>query len=180
MFDTTWAIQHREPDLLRGSVAGLLGGLVGSWVMNRFQTAVPAEAFKKLLGEADNQDPGDQESAEPATVQAAEAVSEGVIDHELTDDEKEWAGPAVHYTHGSLSAALYGALAEHEPAVARGAGLPFGAALWLVADEGAVPALGLSEAPWAYPPSTHAYSLVSHLVYGLATEVVRRFVRRLL
>lgn len=187
MIDARSLLRRHEPDLLKGAVAGLLGGLAASWVMNQFQAAVPATAFKKLLGETDGQEGGSsngqgdqQESAEPATVKAAEAVSEGVLDHELADDEKAWAGPAVHYTHGSLSAALYGALAEHEPVVARGAGLPFGTALWLVADEGAVPALGLSKVPWKYPPSTHLYSFASHLVYGLSTEAVRRLVRRLL
>ncbi len=187
MLGTTWTFGRREPDLRKGAVAGLLGDLAASWVMNQFQAAVPAQTFKKLFGEANGQDSSGSggsssggSSSEPATVKAAEAVSEGVFDHELTDGEKDWAGPAVHFTHGSLSAALYGALAEHEPVVTRAGGLPFGAALWLVADEGAVPALGLSKAPWAYPPSTHAYSLVSHLVYGFATEAVRRLVRRML
>ena len=184
MLGTKWTFQRRDPDILKGAVAGLLGGLAASWVMNQLQAAVPAEAFEKMLGkssEGDSDEGGDNDggSSEPATVKAAEAVAEGLFGHDLTDDEKQWAGPAVHYAHGSLSAALYGALAEH-PGVRAGAGLPFGAALWLVADEGAVPALGLSKAPWTFPLSVHAYSLVSHLAYGLTTEIVRRSVRHLL
>jgi uncharacterized membrane protein YagU involved in acid resistance len=56
-------------------------------------------------------------------------------------------------------------------------GLPFGAAVWLGADEVAVPAFGLSKAPMEYPASTHASALAAHLVYGLTVDVVRRAVR---
>ena len=58
-----------------------------------------------------------------------------------------------------------------------GAGLPYGASIWIVADEGVVPALGLSKSPAEYPLSIHAYALASHFVYGLTTELVRRAVR---
>ena len=75
---------------------------------------------------------------------------------------------------------LYGAIAELKPATTAGAGLPFGAAVWLIADEIIVPAFGLSKPPTEYPPSTHAYSIASHLVYGLTTEIVRREARRAL
>lgn len=183
MFDTRWALQRREPDLLKGALAGLLGGLAASWVMTQFQTAVPAEAFEKLLGETKEQNDSGQEQqddSEPATVQAAEAVSEGLLGHDLTERGQQWAGPAMHYGFGSSVGAVYGALAEAEPRAAVGAGLPFGAAVWLLADEAAVPALGLSGPPWEHPPSTHAYALASHLVYGLTTEAVRRLVRHLL
>lgn len=185
MLDTRWTLQRHEPNVLKGAVAGLLGGLAASWVMNRFQAAVPAETFEKLLGDTDDahdddgQDDGGGDS-EPATVRAAEAVSEGVLGHALTENEKAWAGPAVHYAFGSSVGAAYGALAEAAPRVTAGAGLPFGVAFWAVADEGAVPALGLSAPPWEHPPSTHVYALASHLIFGLAAEFVRRLVRHLL
>jgi len=59
-------------------------------------------------------------------------------------------------------------------------GVPFGAAFWMVVDEGALPLLGLAKGPNAYPVSTHAYALASHLVFGLTAEVVRSSVRRAL
>jgi hypothetical protein len=68
--------------------------------------------------------------------------------------------------------------AELAPKVTTGSGLPFGGVFWLVVDEGAVPLLGLSKGPTAYPLSTHAYALSSHFVYGLTAEVVRRAVRK--
>jgi len=69
---------------------------------------------------------------------------------------------------------------EIRPKVTTGAELPFGAAVWLVADEVAVPAFGLSKPPWKIPLSTHAKALVSHFVYGLTTDAVGRVVRRAL
>ena len=61
-----------------------------------------------------------------------------------------------------------------------GAGIPFGAAFWLLADEISVPLLGLSKGPTEYPVSTHAYALASHLVYGVTAEMSRRALRQVL
>ncbi|MCA1600512.1 MAG: DUF1440 domain-containing protein [Acidobacteria bacterium] len=114
------------------------------------------------------------------TRRAASAISEGLFDHKLTEAEKKIAGPAVHYSFGTGAGGLYGAVAEVAPEVTAGAGLPFGAAFWLVVDEGAVPLLGLSKGPTEYPLSTHVYALASHFVFGVTTEVVRRSVRHAL
>jgi uncharacterized membrane protein YagU involved in acid resistance len=76
--------------------------------------------------------------------------------------------------------AVYGAMAEITPRATFGAGLPYGTAVFLGADELTVPALGLSKPPKEYPASTHLYGLASHLVYGLSLEMVRRGVRRLM
>lgn len=54
------------------------------------------------------------------------------------------------------------------------AGLVLGAALFALADEYAVPALGLSGKPSEFPLPTHLYSLLAHLVYGLSAEAMRR------
>ena len=134
------------------------------------------EDEKRKQEKQQSQDDGGEEQTD-ATVKAASAVSEGIFDHKLTKSEKKWAGPAVHYAFGTSVGGLYGAVAEVAPEVTAVAGLPFGAAFWLVADETAVPLLGLSKAPTEYPPSVHAYALASHFVYGLTTELVRRAVR---
>jgi uncharacterized membrane protein YagU involved in acid resistance len=172
-------------DPFKGAVAGLVAGLAASWVMSRFQYAVPSRVFARMLGDDDQPGPGDDElrssggnGQEPATVQAAEAVSERLLDHHLTEDEKKWAGPAAHYVLGAVGGAAYGALAEARPGITAGAGLPYGTAFWLAADETAVPALGLSGPPWEYPPHVHAYGLASHLVYGITLEVLRKLLRR--
>ena len=60
------------------------------------------------------------------------------------------------------------------PLSGNGFGLPFGAAVWAIADETLVPLFGLSKPPIAYPLSKHLYSLAAHLVYGATTEATRR------
>ena len=183
---------HDEGDVWKGIAAGLAGGLVASWTMNQFQAAwsKAAAGFEKSHGAqsmqpSEGQHPGqrsqrDKENQDDATVKAARAISEGVLGHELKESEKEPAGAAVHYAFGTLTGGLYGAVAELAPRVTTGMGLPFGAAFWLVADETAVPLLGLSKPATEYPISTHAYALASHLVYGLTAEIVRRGVRNVL
>lgn len=174
----------RQPagDVLKGLVAGLVGGLVASWTMNQFQALASklAEEVKSAQGEKKSQGGGEQKEGDDATVKAAQAVSKGVFDHKLTKREKQVAGPAVHYAFGTAAGGFYGAVAEVAPIVSAGAGLPFSAVFWLVADEAAVPALGLAEPPTAVPLATHANALAAHFVYGLTTDLVRRAVRRVL
>jgi len=161
-------------DVVKGAVAGLVGGIVGSFVMSQFQALV------NTLAEAEEKQKSKKKTEEPATVKAAEQISEGVFGHKLTKTEKQPAGEAVHYAMGASSGLIYGVAAEIEPLTTVGAGMPFGTAVWLIADDVAVPALGLSKSPTAYPLTTHVYAISSHLVYGLTTEVTRRTVRSFL
>lgn len=162
-----------EGDLLKGLAAGVIGGLVGTWTMSQFQNLLT-----KLSDDGESSDSGGGD--EPATVKAAEAVSENVFGHELAKSEKPAAGEAAHYAMGAASGAIYGVMSEFAPTVTVGAGIPFGGAVWLIADNITVPVLGLSKAPTEYPLSTHAYALTSHMIFGLTTEIVRGAVRRAL
>ncbi len=159
-------------DVVKGAVAGLVGGIVGSLVMTGFQTLLSS------LSEEEKKPKKKEE--EPANVKAAEEISEGVFDHKLKKSEKEPAGEAMHYAMGATSGLIYGIASEIAPMTTVGLGLPFGTAVWLVADDIVVPALGLAKPATKYPLSTNAYALSSHLVYGLTTDLVRRGVRNLL
>jgi hypothetical protein len=171
--------KQSDRDAWKGLVAGVAGGVVASWAMDRFQY------WWLSFGGGDELQLQQTPSAEgkrdePATVKTASAISERVFGHSLTTREKEIAGPVVHYAVGTTAGAVYGVTAEYEPDVTTLAGIPFGAAFWMVVDEGALPLLGLAKGPTAYPISTHAYALASHLVFGLTAEVVRSTVRRAL
>ncbi|HJQ26066.1 MAG TPA: DUF1440 domain-containing protein [Blastocatellia bacterium] len=182
-------MMHRQADPLKGVLIGALAGLAGGLVMDQFQNLCSklteddrhsqhAHPPRQYVGE--RQLEGEQQSEEedePATVKAAEAISCEVFHHELTKDERRIAGPAVHYAMSASSGMIYGAAAELTPMATAGFGLPFGAAVWAVADEITVPLLGLSKSPTAYPLSKHLYSLASHFVYGAATEATRRLLR---
>ena len=178
-----------KPDILKGLAAGTIGGIVASWVMEEFQ-AVWIKATKPInkspVNDSKETSPSTHESGqsdeneeqEPATVKAAELISEKILGQPLARERKKIAGAAVHYATGAASGAIYGAAAEMAPKLTVGAGIPFGTAVWLVVDETAVPLLGLSKGPTEYPPSAHIYALASHFVYGLTTDMARRALRR--
>ena len=188
---------NENGELWKGLVAGLAAGLVASWTMNQFQAAWTritagfekphgAQSMQPSEGPNPNEMPDAsqaqtaKEEQDDATVKTAKAISEGIFGHKLTKEEKKPAGAAVHYAFGTATGGLYGAMAEVAPQVTVGAGIPFGAVFWAVADEAAVPLLGLAKGPTQYPLSTHAYALASHLVYGLTAELSRRAVRHVL
>ena len=184
-----------EGRIWKGLAAGAVGGLVAAAVMNQFQAlwsrlAAGEErshgAQSLQQGEPRRgigqklQAEGKDDAQDDAPERLANAVSVGLFDQELSRPAKDVSGTALHYAMGGTSGAVYGAAAELFPATTAGAGMPFGAFVWLTVDEGLVPTAGLSKSPAEYPLSIHAYALSSHLVFGLTTELVRRAVRNAL
>jgi putative membrane protein len=170
--------QHR---FFKGAVAGMIGGLVASWAMNQFQAGVSKieQAWENSAHRAPQ--PGSNGSGdEPATAKMARRIACPILGRDLTDAEMNIAEPLVHYGFGTFAGGFYGVLAECTPIATKGTGSAYATALWLGADEIAVAKLGLSKSPTEYPASVHAQALAAHLVYGLATEGVRRGVRALL
>ncbi|HUQ31778.1 MAG TPA: DUF1440 domain-containing protein [Pyrinomonadaceae bacterium] len=186
----------KKSDVLKGALSGFIGGLVASLTMNQFQEALGrliegiekphgAQSLKPSGGQSAVQEikrepEANSEEQEDATEKIAVAISENVFGHEMDKDEKEAAGAVVHYAFGAAMGGVYGIAVEVAPEASAAFGIPFGAVFWLAADEVAVPLLGLAKPPSEYPLTTHAYSLASHLVYGLTAEAVRRVVRKAL
>src|SRR5437016_14446465 len=141
---------QKQPNIWKGMLVGLVAGLAASWTMDRFQdvwiAVSPADDSKEKKGQARASEDG-EEGQDDATVKAASAISEGLFEHKLTRAEKKIAGPAIHYAVGATSGIVYGIASEFLPEVTIGFGLPYGAAFWLVIDEGAVPMLRLSKPP---------------------------------
>jgi putative membrane protein len=143
--------------------------------MNLFQSGL--STLSEQQERPESQKPSQPQQGDDATVKAASAISQAVLHRQLTSDEKRVAGPMVHYAFGSVVGGLYGAMAEVVPVTAKAWGVPFGAAVWLGADEIGVPAAGLSQSPDKVPVTTHASALAAHLVYGATADAVRRVVR---
>lgn len=148
-------------------VAGALGGLAGAFAMNQFQALVSAVSKSQEQPQPENQD-------EDATIKTARALSRELFHHELTKEETKWAGPLVHYSMGKVMGAAYGAVAEKFPVAGAGLGTAYGALVWLLADEIAVPLFGFAKGPEEYPLSSHVNALASHLVYGFITGLTRK------
>ena len=167
-------------DPIRGAVAGAIGGAAGAYTMERFQqwwADMEKQAAPKRRVHAIKDGAADKAAAEPATVKVAERISKNVLDAELPEELKPAAGEAVHYTTGATIGAVYGFVSEILPPARMFNGLLMGTIVWWTADNMAVPAQKLGKKPSQTPPSTHAYALASHLVYGFTTELVRRVVR---
>jgi len=168
--------QEDETDFLKGLVAGIAGGILAAFAMEQFQ-ALWTKA-SEAVSRRGRKSTKSRTKSQPATVKAAQSISENVFGRKIPRSKKKIAGEAVHYAMGATSGAVYGALVEASPIPTIGDGLVFGTAVWLLADEVSVPALGLSKSPAKIPLSTHVYALASHLVYGWTAEMVRRAVRR--
>jgi len=160
----------------KGVVAGMIGGLVGTIVMNEFQKAW-SKTSQALQSEEEKQQSQAQQESEDATMKAAGKLAQ-LGGKELSHRQKKTFGPVIHYLFGTVQGGVYGGVTE----LARTPGgfLPaaiFGAALFGLADELAVPALGLSGKPSEYPASTHLRAMGAHIVYGISTEIARRGLR---
>lgn len=174
---------------VKGFIAGCIGGAVASWAMNKFQevssqplaareaaeSGEPAQGGSQKEPSHEKQDGGDD-----ATVKTAQVVSRQVFDHDLSDGEKQYAGPAVHYAYGTLVGGVYGGLSELVPALSMGMGVPYGAALFVLGDEVAVPALGLGGSLKDSPLDSHVSALAAHFAYGITLDIARRVARRIL
>jgi putative membrane protein len=81
----------------------------------------------------------------------------------------------VRWAFGAAVGAAYGAVAEFYPDATAKEGITFGMAVGALSEEGVLPAIGVIARPSA---RDRASEITSHVVYGVATEVVRGFVRK--
>jgi len=84
----------------------------------------------------------------------------------------------VHYLTGAAIGGVYGLIAGLMPAATLGRGILFGASTWLMGDELAVPALKLGPPAEDVDAQQHTYSALSHAVFALTLDQVRRFLNQ--
>jgi putative membrane protein len=161
--------------LWKGIVAGAVGGLAASYVMNQFQSG-----WSKLSNSSEPEEENQQSHEDPATVKAADKLFVALKGEHIPDDKKEKFGNLFHYGTGALAGIAYGILSEFRPGTRAGFGTAFGSALFVTADEIAVPLSGLSKSFKEYPLSVHLNAWVSHLVFGSALEATRLTTRKAL
>lgn len=173
-----------------GVIAGIAGGIAGTFAMNGAQT-LWSKAFNgyhsgSAAGPHDSRDGQEKNEDQNANEHFAQTIATVTIQRPLTRGELKAGATAVHFAFGSLLGALYGATMEATREQATGSGraaatgAAFGTAVWVGADEVAMPLLGVSDGGQDYPLEAHAQSLFAHLAFGVTTELVRRGVRALL
>jgi len=146
--------------LVKGLLAGLIGGLVATAAKSVAEKIYP---------------PRTHGEPEPPAV-----LAEKVAGHELTGAQQAVAAEAIHWGFGALTGAAYGVLAEYYPAATQQDGAAFGTALDSLTHKTALPALGLSSEPGEQTMREKTSEMATHVVYGVVTETVRRFVRKML
>lgn len=159
--------RNRHPsseDVLKGFVAGMIAGLVGT----------AAKSLAEVIS------PVSREVAIKPRVRAADAISEEFTGEHLDEEQEATADQLIHWTFGTLVGGVYGAVTELAPPSQAGIGLPFGTALWTMTHESMLPLLNLAPPPSRQPLQRQASELTTHLVYGATVEIVRRIVRRML
>ena len=149
-----------QKSLLKGAIAGLIGGLVATAAKSMAEKVYP---------------PRTHGEPEPPDV-----LADKITGHSLDVPGRKAASEAIHWGFGAMTGAAYGAIAEFYPAATSKEGASFGLTLATLTHESALPALGLSADAEHQTTREHTSEMATHVVYGVVTEIVRGIVRRIL
>jgi uncharacterized membrane protein YagU involved in acid resistance len=163
----------------KGALAGAVGGIAGTLAMNYAQrlwtVLVDRNPPSSAAGQHDGRDWQERSEDQNANEMAAQMLARTTINRPLSDRELAVVAPILHFGFGAGVGAAYGVYVDRA-SEDRASGTVFGSALWLAADEIAMPLAGLSDS--TRPLEMHTQSFVAHLVYGVVAERVRRVIRR--
>ena len=160
MAKTVTPFPQQTQNLLKGALAGLIGGLIATAAKPAAERMYPPRTH----GEPDP----------PAVL--AEKLGEPKIE----TTKKKALEESIHWTFGALAGAAYGVMAELYPQVTAKGGATFGLALMTVTHEAALPALGLAATPEKQESREKRSEMATHVVYGVVCETVRSLVRKAL
>ncbi len=154
--------------LTKGLIAGLAGtqalDAVSTWL---YKAESPLDRFRE------NRSRGFLHAYERAVDRIASRFGK-----RLSRGEKKAWGWRFHKAFGLAGGLLYVVLRRRFPAIARGNGLLFGAAFFLLVDELLMPATGLTPGPQAFDAKVHGRGAVAHIAWGVAAESALRFYER--
>jgi putative membrane protein len=148
---------ERKRSVLKGAVAGLIGGLAGAGAKVVAEQIFPP----RVSGQT------------PPPVVLAQRVA----GHPLNSTEKK---VAMDLAFGALAGAVYGALVEYDPSFGAWKGAAFGITLNKITHESLLPKMGLSARAEPRPARERVGEWVSHAAYGVVTDSVRRLARKAL
>lgn len=156
----TKSMENRKPNILKGAVAGLIGGIIGTAAKSAAEAIYPP----RIHGEP-----------EPPV-----ELAEKLAGHHLAPASRTAASESIHWGFGMLAGAFYGMAAEYYPPATAKGGATFGLTLCTITHEGVLPAMHLAASPEEQQPREQHSELATHIVYGVVTESVRSVVRRIL
>lgn len=150
------AVPVSSTALIKGALAGLAGGIAGTTAKVMCEQVVPPWI---------DQTPPQVLLAERAAGRRFDPVGRKV------------AMQTIHWSFGVIAGAAYGAVVEARPRAAAWHGLAFGLALNRLAQENLMPEAELVPPADRQPMQERVSQWLSHAVYGLVAETVRRRVR---
>jgi putative membrane protein len=151
---------ERERSIVKGAVAGMIGGLAGAGAKMLAERIFPP----RIEGQ----------------VAPSVALAEQFAGHGLPEDKRRVAVQAIQWGFGAAAGAVYGAMVEAEPSLSAWKGAAFGLTVNRLTHESLLPRFGLSRPKDEQPAQERISEWVSHAVYGIFTDVVRRGVRKVL
>lgn len=155
------------------ALMGAAAGAVGTWALDRADWRMWKHESQDARLQTNSVRPFGEP---PAHVFVKKA--EQTLGLNPTPEQHEIAGVAVHYGIGITPAIVYSIVRDKLPGEGPVRGLLYGLSLFLLQDEAVNAATGLAAKPQKYPWQAHARGLLSHLVYGLATEMVLNLMDR--
>jgi hypothetical protein len=157
-----------DESMLRDAGRGALAGAFATWLMGKVTTPLYEREDPAARRRED-----EARGGKDAYVVAAEKAA-GLADVELSARGAKSAGAGIHWGLGIAAGAAYAMMRGRVPGADLAAGLAFGAAFWLLVDEGANTLLGLTPPPRAFPLQAHARGLAGHLAFGVAADTALR------
>lgn len=145
--------QHRGADAALGAIAGLCATFVMTSAMERMHRRLPAHQRYPLTPREITQ------SVAPVGDERAEAA--GAL--------------SAHFAYGGLTGALYGAAAPRGGIVS---GMLYGLGVWTLSYLGWIPALRILKPATDHPARRNALMLAAHLVWGAATALALRELKK--
>jgi hypothetical protein len=154
----------KTQSLLADLVDGAVAGVVATWLMGKVTTAL----YENENAQAREREDRARHGKTAYGVAAEKATKLAGV--EISDQERERYGAAIHWALGIAAGAVYGVLRRRLERASAARGLAFGTAFWLLMDETVTPAIGLTPGPAAFPWRTHARGLVGHLAFGAVAD----------
>jgi hypothetical protein len=173
---------HREIKILGGLAAGMIGGIVATWVLDKYQHGA-LEATRRAESAVDaapflsRQQEEQLHEQHRAHVETARRIAKSATGRKLSRAQQQNGALVVRYAAGALAGAAYGLTAEFLPAVRRWYGMGYSKAIFLGGSEPLLPWLGLSA---GQKIQVTPAGLPAPLVFGAALETTRRFMRWML
>jgi putative membrane protein len=150
----------KQRSIVKGAVAGMIGGLAGAGAKMLAEKIFPP----RVAGQT------------PPPV----ALAEQIAGHPLPEAQRRAAMHGIHWGFGAAAGAVYGAMVEVEPSLGAWKGAAFGLTLNKLTHESLLPKMGLSAPREEQPAQERISEWVTHAIYGIFADTVRRGVRKAL